>query len=157
MATGFAPHPSRSIPRGARHPLSTDPGYNPILPIGGEKERVLMRFLADQPYASGGECPPSPPRSLLASNAASLDDAIDTAVFRAFRAHFGEAEGAALLARHHRAQFVGFNPTVPVKAAGWRMEPPVSVAVAAMPSRAATAEDEPPDDPPGTRFSPALP
>ena len=73
MATGFAPHPSRAIPRGARHPLSTDPGYNPILPIGGEKERVLMRFLADQPYASGGECPPSPPRSLLASNAASND------------------------------------------------------------------------------------
>ena len=72
MATGFAPHhPSRVLPR-SRHPLPTpDPGYNPILPIGGEKERVLMRFLADQPYASRGECPPSPPRSLLAEIAAS--------------------------------------------------------------------------------------
>ncbi len=30
-----------------------------------------MRFLADQPYASRGECPPSPPRSLLAEIAAS--------------------------------------------------------------------------------------
>ena len=27
-----------------------DPGYNPILPIGGEKERVPRRSLADQPY-----------------------------------------------------------------------------------------------------------
>ena len=72
MATGFAPHhPSRVLPR-SRHPLPTpDPGYNPILPIGGEKERVLMRFLADQPYASRGECPPSPPRSLLAEIAAA--------------------------------------------------------------------------------------
>ena len=41
-------------------------------------------------------------------------------------------------------------PTVPVKAAGWRIEPPVSVAVAAAQSRAATADAEPPEDPPGT-------
>ncbi len=43
-------------------------------------------------------------------------------------------------------------PTVPVKAAGWRIEPPVSVAVAARQSFAATAADEPPDEPPGTSF-----
>ena len=36
-------------------------------------------------------------------------------------------------------------PTVPVKAAGWRMEPPVSVAVAPRQSCAATAEPEPPE------------
>ncbi len=42
-------------------------------------------------------------------------------------------------------------PTVPVKAAGWRIEPPVSVAVAARQSRAATAAAEPPEEPPGTR------
>ena len=42
-------------------------------------------------------------------------------------------------------------PTVPVKAAGWRMEPPVSVAVAARQTRAATAAAEPPEDPPGTK------
>ncbi len=34
-------------------------------------------------------------------------------------------------------------PTVPVKAAGWRMEPPVSVAVAPRQSRAATAAADP--------------
>ncbi|MQM39563.1 hypothetical protein KBTX_03593 [wastewater metagenome] len=34
--------------------------------------------------------------------------------------------------------------------AGWRMEPPVSVPVAAGVSRAATAAAEPPDEPPGT-------
>jgi hypothetical protein len=43
-------------------------------------------------------------------------------------------------------------PTVPVSAAGWRIEPPVSVAVAAAQSQAETAEAEPPDEPPGTRF-----
>jgi hypothetical protein len=41
-------------------------------------------------------------------------------------------------------------PTMPVKAAGWRIEPPVSVPVAPMQSRAATAAAEPPDEPPGT-------
>ena len=48
-------------------------------------------------------------------------------------------------------------PTVPVKAAGWRIEPPVSLAVAARQSLAATAAAEPPDEPPGTsnpRLSP---
>ena len=44
-------------------------------------------------------------------------------------------------------------PTVPVKAAGWRIEPPVSVAVAPRQRRAATAADEPPDEPPGTIFA----
>ncbi|MNC44227.1 hypothetical protein D3C75_931270 [compost metagenome] len=40
-------------------------------------------------------------------------------------------------------------PTVPVKAAGWRIEPPVSEAVAARHRSEATAEAEPPDEPPG--------
>ena len=41
-------------------------------------------------------------------------------------------------------------PTVPVKAAGWRIEPPVSVAVAPAQRHAATAVAEPPEEPPGT-------
>ena len=41
-------------------------------------------------------------------------------------------------------------PTVPVMAAGWRIEPPVSVAVAPRHRSAATAADEPPEEPPGT-------
>src|SRR5829696_8360728 len=45
-------------------------------------------------------------------------------------------------------------PTVPVKAAGWRIEPPVSVAVAPRQSRAATAAADPPEEPPGTRWAP---
>src|SRR5438034_6184017 len=53
--------------------------------------------------------------------------------------------------------YVGFSPTVPVKAAGWRIEPPVSVAVAPMQSRAATAAAEPPEDPPGTKPPPFRP
>ena len=49
-------------------------------------------------------------------------------------------------------------PAVPVNAAGWRIEPPVSLAVAARQRRAATAAAEPPDEPPGVsrpRLSPA--
>ena len=52
-------------------------------------------------------------------------------------------------------------PTMPVSAAGWRIEPPVSVAVAARHRSAATAADEPPEEPPGTSLSverpPSLP
>ena len=51
--------------------------------------------------------------------------------------------------REHRP-YVGLIPTVPVKAAGCRMEPPVSVAVAPRHKRAATAAEDPPDEPPGT-------
>ena len=46
-------------------------------------------------------------------------------------------------------------PAMPVKAAGWRIEPPVSVPVTPGASRAATAAAEPPDEPPGV--SAALP
>src|ERR1700712_1783919 len=41
-------------------------------------------------------------------------------------------------------------PTVPVNAAGWRIEPPVSVAVAPMHNSAAPADADPPEEPPGT-------
>ena len=44
-------------------------------------------------------------------------------------------------------------PTVPVNAAGWRIEPPVSVAVAAAHSHALTAAADPPDEPPGTSWA----
>src|SRR6202045_13408 len=46
--------------------------------------------------------------------------------------------------------YVGFNPTMPVNAAGWRIEPPVSVPVAPGARNAATAAAEPPEEPPGT-------
>ena len=42
-------------------------------------------------------------------------------------------------------------PVMPEKLAGWRIEPPVSVPVAAGSRRAATAVAEPPEEPPGTR------
>jgi hypothetical protein len=46
-------------------------------------------------------------------------------------------------------------PLMPVKAAGWRIEPPVSVPVTPGARPAATAAAEPPDEPPGV--SAALP
>ena len=42
-------------------------------------------------------------------------------------------------------------PTIPVKAAGWRIEPPVSVPIAARHKSAATADADPPEDPPGVK------
>src|SRR5688572_32853454 len=47
---------------------------------------------------------------------------------------------------------VGLRPTTPFTEAGIRMEPAVSVPVAAMQRSAATAAPDPPDEPPGTRF-----
>src|SRR2546421_9881421 len=45
-------------------------------------------------------------------------------------------------------------PTIPVSAAGWRTEPPVSLPIAAIASPDATAAADPPLEPPGTRSSP---
>src|SRR5262245_20312614 len=62
-----------------------------------------------------------------------------------------------MIPQREQRPYVGLMPAVPVKAAGWRIEPPVSVAVAPRQRRAATAAAEPPDEPPGTRstFEPA--
>ena len=46
---------------------------------------------------------------------------------------------------------MGFTPTVAVSAAGWRMEPPVSVPIASGAWKAASAAALPPPEPPGTR------
>ena len=46
---------------------------------------------------------------------------------------------------------MGLSPTTPQRAAGWRIEPPVSVPIAQGAIPAATAAAEPPEDPPGTR------
>ena len=46
---------------------------------------------------------------------------------------------------------MGFAPTTPHRAAGWRIEPPVSEPSAAEAKPAATAAALPPLDPPGTR------
>jgi hypothetical protein len=46
---------------------------------------------------------------------------------------------------------VGFIPTTPQSAAGWRIEPPVSVPSAAGAAQAPTTAAEPPLEPPGTR------
>ncbi len=43
-------------------------------------------------------------------------------------------------------------PVMPVSAAGWRIEPPVSVPVVAATRRAETATAEPPEEPPGMRL-----
>ena len=44
-------------------------------------------------------------------------------------------------------------PTIPQNAAGWRIEPPVSVPIAPRQRPAATAAAEPPEEPPGTSFA----
>ena len=46
--------------------------------------------------------------------------------------------------------YVGLRPDTPEYEAGWRIEPPVSVPVAAGAILAATAAADPPDEPPGT-------
>ncbi len=46
--------------------------------------------------------------------------------------------------------YVGFIPTTPQKAAGWRIDPPVSVPIEPRQRDADVATAEPPLDPPGT-------
>ena len=46
---------------------------------------------------------------------------------------------------------MGLSPTIPHSAAGWRIEPPVSVPIAHGAAPAATAAALPPLEPPGTR------
>src|SRR5207253_5276748 len=47
--------------------------------------------------------------------------------------------------------YVGLMPTHPTRAAGWRIDPPVSVPSAPGTKRAATAAADPPEEPPGVR------
>ncbi len=46
---------------------------------------------------------------------------------------------------------MGFRPTIPQRAAGWRIDPPVSEPSEIGAKSAATAAADPPDDPPGIR------
>src|SRR4030088_2360706 len=70
---------------------------------------------------------------------------------RAIGPAWSSEEGNATIPQRERGPWVGFRPTVPVNAAVCRIEPPVSVAVAPMHNSAATADAEPPDEPPGTK------
>src|SRR5436190_11062451 len=84
---------------------------------------------------------------------------IRIAVSRTVRANgpaWSSDDANATMPQREQRPYVGLRPTVPVKAAGWRIEPPVSVAVAPRQSRAATAAAEPPDEPPGTRCAPSI-
>ncbi len=55
---------------------------------------------------------------------------------------WSKLDAIAMSPERETAPYVGFKPTTPQKAAGWRMEPPVSE-----PS-AADAQDAPPPPPP---------
>ena len=60
-------------------------------------------------------------------------------------------EAKAIMPQRETVPYDGLSPVRPQSAAGWRIEPPVSVPVTAGARRAATAAAEPPDEPPGTR------
>src|SRR6201996_1184681 len=60
-------------------------------------------------------------------------------------------EAKAIIPKREHEPYVGFKPTIPHSAAGWRIEPPVSVPSAHGARPAATAAALPPEEPPGTR------
>src|SRR5918992_3497247 len=77
-----------------------------------------------------------------------------SAVSSTVRAHgppWSSDDAHAIRPYRETPPYVGLAPTVPVNAAGWRIEPPVSVPIARGASNAASAAAEPPPDPPGTR------
>ena len=60
-------------------------------------------------------------------------------------------EAKAIIPKRETVPYVGLRPTIPHSAAGWRIEPPVSVPSAHGARPAATAAALPPLEPPGTR------
>src|SRR5690606_32150162 len=72
---------------------------------------------------------------------------------RAIGPAWSSEEAKATMPQREQRPYVGLMPTVPVSAAGWRMEPPVSVAVAPRQRSAETAAEDPPEDPPGTSLA----
>ena len=60
-------------------------------------------------------------------------------------------EANAIIPKRLHDPYVGLRPTIPQSAAGWRIEPPVSVPIAHGALPAATAAALPPLEPPGTR------
>src|SRR5690348_9187907 len=74
------------------------------------------------------------------------------AASRTVRAHgppWSREDENATMPYRDTAPYVGLTPTVPVTAAGWRMDPPVSVPMASGAWKEARAADEPPPEPPG--------
>src|SRR5580704_13049323 len=74
-----------------------------------------------------------------------------SATLRASGPAWSRDDANATMPQREQRPYVGLRPTTPVNAAGWRIEPPVSVPVAPGARNAATAAAEPPDEPPGTR------
>src|SRR3954454_4937580 len=69
---------------------------------------------------------------------------------RAIGPAWSSEEAKATMPHREQRPYVGLTRTLAVNAAGWRVEAPVSVPVAPMHNNAATAEADPPDEPPGT-------
>ena len=61
-------------------------------------------------------------------------------------------DAKATIPYREQLPYVGFRPTVPVNEAGCLIDPPVSVPIVIGVNWPATAEAEPPEDPPGTKF-----
>ncbi len=63
---------------------------------------------------------------------------------------WSKLEAKAIKPKRDTRPYVGFKPTIPLNAAGWRILPPVSLPKETGTCPAATAEAEPPEEPPGT-------
>jgi len=65
--------------------------------------------------------------------------------------HWSSEEANAIIPEREIEPYVGFIPTTPQSAAGWRIEPPVSVPSEQGANPPATTAADPPEEPPGTR------
>src|SRR3989442_4869861 len=78
------------------------------------------------------------------SNAASATDDVSGPIWSSELAN-------AISPYRDTRPYVGLTPTTPLRAAGWRIDPPVSEPKPREAKPAATATADPPLDPPGTR------
>src|ERR1700735_232626 len=86
----------------------------------------------------------------------ALSSTAQSAALRAIGPTLSSDEANAIMPYRDTRPYVGLIPTMPLNDAGWRIEPPVSVPVAAMAKRPATKAAEPPLEPPGTSLRAAL-
>src|SRR5687768_10436391 len=120
----------------------------------GIPTRLPLRSL-DNPASHRGTGRSSEVESFGSKPAIASSRIAQSRTVRAIGPAWSSELAKATIPQREQRPYVGLIPQMPVKAAGWRIEPPVSVPVAPGAMPAETAAADPPDEPPGV--SAALP
>src|SRR5690348_16898190 len=137
---------SHSMPRS--HSALISPGTPSIRYSLGIPTRLPLRSL-DKFFSHSGTGRSSDVESLGSKPAIASSRIAQSRTFFPIGPAWSSELANATIPQREQRPYVGLIPQMPANAAGWRIEPPVSVPVAAGAISAATAAAEPPDEPPG--------